>query len=236
MSYRFEAGRIYRMPTHFGPAPGPRQLPDDVVVDPKRSPRRVSVAASFLTDPVMLERHLPQGFTLAGEPVVTAGATTFPMLDYYAQPWESVETVEQLRAIGNRGRTVWAVYTFPRYLQDWSPPIAETIGKDFTVARVFPGTVGDGEVYAVHWTWVSKNQANGTGKYDWGRMGSYRNGPVNLVLLGSNYKYTRIDITLTQSWYGYTNGAYPPYGRGQHHTFAHTRVTVNDPTTNLVRF
>jgi hypothetical protein len=25
MSYRFEAGRIYRMPTHFGPAPGPRQ-------------------------------------------------------------------------------------------------------------------------------------------------------------------------------------------------------------------
>ena len=24
--------------------------------------------------------------------------------------------------------------------------------------------VGDGEVYAVHWTWVSKNQANGTGK------------------------------------------------------------------------
>ena len=96
--------------------------------------------------------------------------------------------------------------------------------------------VGDGEVYAVNWTWVSKNQANGTGKYDWGRMGSYRNGPVNLVLLGSNYKYTRIDITLTQSWYGYTSGAYPPYGHGQHHTFAHTRVAVNDPTTNLVRF
>jgi len=47
MSYRFEAGRIYRMPTHFGPAPGPRQLPGDVVADPKRSPRRLSVAASF---------------------------------------------------------------------------------------------------------------------------------------------------------------------------------------------
>jgi hypothetical protein len=96
--------------------------------------------------------------------------------------------------------------------------------------------VGDGEVYAVHWTWVSKNEAKGTGKYDWGRMGSYRNGPVNLVLFGKGYKYTRIDITLTQSWYGYTNGAYPPYGHGQHHTFAHIRVAVNDPTTNLVRF
>lgn len=96
--------------------------------------------------------------------------------------------------------------------------------------------VGDGEVYAVHWTWVSKDQANGVGKYDWGRMGSYRNGPVNLVLLGSGYKYTRINITLTQSWYGYTNGPYPPYGHGQHHTFAHTRVAFHDPTINLVRF
>ena len=82
-----------------------------------------------------------------GEPAVTAGATTFPMLEYYAQPWESVESVEQLQAIRDRGRTVWAVYTFPRYLQSWSPPIAEMIGKDFTVTRVFPGTVGDGDVY-----------------------------------------------------------------------------------------
>jgi hypothetical protein len=41
---------------------------------------------------------------------------------------------------------------------------------------------------------------------------------------------------LTQSWYGYTNGAYPPYGHGQHHTSARTRVALKDPTTNLVRF
>ena len=60
MSYRFEAGRIYRMPTHFGPAPGPRQLPDGVVRDPKNSPRRLSVAASFLTDAALLGRHLPR--------------------------------------------------------------------------------------------------------------------------------------------------------------------------------
>jgi len=71
MSYRFEAGRIYRMPTHFGPAPGPRQMPGGVVGDRTRSPRRLSFAASFLTDGTLLERHLPEGFSLAGEPVVT---------------------------------------------------------------------------------------------------------------------------------------------------------------------
>ena len=82
-----------------------------------------------------------------GDPVVTAGASTFPLLKYYAKPWDGVETVEQLQAIRNRGRTVWAVYTFPRYLESLSPPLAEMIRKEFTVARVFPGTVGDGDVF-----------------------------------------------------------------------------------------
>ena len=39
--------------------------------DFKRSPRRHSVVANFLTDAALLQRHLPEGFTLAGEPVVT---------------------------------------------------------------------------------------------------------------------------------------------------------------------
>jgi hypothetical protein len=96
--------------------------------------------------------------------------------------------------------------------------------------------VGDGGVYAVKWTKVSKNQVNGTGKYTWGRMGSYRNGPVTILLTGSSYKYTRISITLTQSWFGVTNGNYPAYGHGAHHTTGHVHVAVNDPTTNLIRY
>jgi hypothetical protein len=96
--------------------------------------------------------------------------------------------------------------------------------------------VGDGSVYAVHWTRVAKDHVNGTGKYTWGRMGRYRNGPVTILLTGSNYKYTKISITLTQSWYGTTTGTYPPYGHGAHHTTAHIHVAVNDPTTNLVRY
>jgi hypothetical protein len=96
--------------------------------------------------------------------------------------------------------------------------------------------VGDGGVYAVTWTKVGKNQVNGTGRYIWGRMGSYRNGPVAILLTGSNYRYTRVSITLTQSWYGYTAGSYPGYGHGAHHATAHVHVAVNDPTTNLDRY
>lgn len=115
MSYRFEAGRIYRMPTHFGPAPGPRQVPDDVVVDPKRSPRRRSVAASFLTDPVGLEQHMPEGFTLAGEPVVAVEFHYMTDIDWLAGRgytmiwvgWPATFTGSRDRATGKFLAVVW---------------------------------------------------------------------------------------------------------------------------------
>ena len=54
MPYHFE--RIYRMPTHFGPAPGPRQMPAEANADPTRSPRKTLISASFLTEASALER------------------------------------------------------------------------------------------------------------------------------------------------------------------------------------
>jgi hypothetical protein len=96
--------------------------------------------------------------------------------------------------------------------------------------------LGDGGVYAVNWTKVDNDQVSGTGKYTWGRMGSYRNGPVTILLTGSNYTYTKISITLTHSWYGTTKGSYPPYGHGAHYTTAHIHLAVNDATTNLIRY
>ena len=115
MSYQFEAGRIYRMPTHFGPAPGPRQMPDDVVSNPKRSPRRLSTAVSFLTDPVALERHLPDGFTLAGEPVVTVEFHHMTDIDWLAGrgytmiwvSWPATFTGSRDHATGKFLAVVW---------------------------------------------------------------------------------------------------------------------------------
>jgi hypothetical protein len=84
MGYRFEKGQIYRMPTHFGPAPGPRQMPVEMPINAKLSPRRLSVAASFLTGAQCVERHLPDGFTLAGEPVVTVEFHYMSGIDWLA--------------------------------------------------------------------------------------------------------------------------------------------------------
>jgi len=117
---------------------------------------------------------------------------------------------------------------------------------DYKLADVDPFTgrygiypVGDGEVYDVHWSHVIANQAYGTARYIWGKMGEYRSGPVNIAVAGSRadpYHYTMINLTLTQSWYGFTNGPYPSYGHGAHHTFAHTVIAADDPTTNFDKF
>jgi uncharacterized membrane protein len=82
-----------------------------------------------------------------GDTVVTAGATTYPYRQYYAKPWESVESVEQLREICRRGKPVWLVYTFPRYLEAAAPPVMEMIRKEFNVVKVFHGTLGNGDVF-----------------------------------------------------------------------------------------
>jgi hypothetical protein len=106
MSYRFEAGRIYRMPTHFGPAPGPRQMPHEIVADPKRSPHRLSVTASFLTDAELLERHLPEGLSLAGEAVVTVEFHYLTQIDWLAGRGYTMIHVGWPATFGSRQRQV----------------------------------------------------------------------------------------------------------------------------------
>jgi uncharacterized membrane protein len=81
-----------------------------------------------------------------GGTVVTAGAATYPLREYYAKPWDSVETVERMREICGKGQPVWVVYSMPRYLEVVAPAVLAMIQRDFTVIRVFHGTLGDGDI------------------------------------------------------------------------------------------
>jgi hypothetical protein len=69
-------------------------MPDGVAPDPKRSPRRLSVAANFLTEAAALERHLPEGFALAGEPVVTVQFHYMTQIDWLAGRGYTMITVD----------------------------------------------------------------------------------------------------------------------------------------------
>ena len=115
MTYRFLPGQIYRMPTHFGPAPGPRQLPSDLARDAKTSPQRLSISASFLTDPKALEAHTPEGFSLHGDPVVSVEFHYMNGIDWLAGRgytmihvgWPVQFTGRRDRALGKFLAVVW---------------------------------------------------------------------------------------------------------------------------------
>ncbi len=84
MAYPFHPDRMYRMPTHFGPATGPRQGPDGRRFACKDNPKTTALAVSFLTNAAQLAALLPPGFTLAGEPVVTVAASYMTEIEWLA--------------------------------------------------------------------------------------------------------------------------------------------------------
>ena len=84
MPYEFDPNAMYRMPTHYGPRTGPRRGPDGKGFDCIDSPKATSVSVSFLSDAAQLDRLLPPGFALSGEPVVTVSATYMKEIDWLA--------------------------------------------------------------------------------------------------------------------------------------------------------
>ncbi|MCY3781857.1 MAG: acetoacetate decarboxylase family protein [Chloroflexi bacterium] len=84
MPYKFDKGAMYRMPTHFGPRTGPRRGPDGKRFENRDTPRSSTFSLSFLTDADQLERMLPPGFQLEGEPVVTVSANYMTEIEWLA--------------------------------------------------------------------------------------------------------------------------------------------------------
>lgn len=64
MSYSFMPGQRYRMPTHFGPAPGPRQAPGGGRYECRRDPRQIIAQAAYAAPADLLEAFMPPGFVV----------------------------------------------------------------------------------------------------------------------------------------------------------------------------
>ena len=84
VTYHFQPGKLYRMPTHFGPSLGPRQGEDGRKFNNRESPKTTTLTVSFLTNSNQLEHFLPEGFELHGEPVVTVFASYFKEIEWLA--------------------------------------------------------------------------------------------------------------------------------------------------------
>ena len=115
MSYTFQPGAMYRMPTHFGPSLGPRQGVDGRRFPCKENPKTTTVSVSFLSNREQLERLLPDGFRVGDEPVVTVAASYMKEIEWLAGrgynilgvSWPVVFEGERDRAEGDFLAVLW---------------------------------------------------------------------------------------------------------------------------------
>ena len=115
----------------------------------------VLIVASAMSLPA-LYRHPKQDFAGAlafvdsqradGEPVVTADGATYPYMTYYQRPWPAIRTLEELRRAQAGVARIWVVYTFPGRIRYQAPQLLDAVSRECDALRVFPGTLGDGEI------------------------------------------------------------------------------------------
>ena len=74
---------MFRMPICFGPAPGPRNLPEDKQGERYRK-ETTTLSLSARSDPALLAAMLPPGFTLHGEPRINLSFLMFRNIGWLA--------------------------------------------------------------------------------------------------------------------------------------------------------
>jgi Acetoacetate decarboxylase (ADC) len=85
MSYEFLPGVGYRMPSHFGPSPGPRQKVDGTMWQREEViGNTTTLSVSYLTHSEKLEALLPPRFELFEAPIVTVSAQNLKNLWWLA--------------------------------------------------------------------------------------------------------------------------------------------------------
>lgn len=93
MSYALEPGLGYRMPTHFGPIPGPRWAPGGGWRGPSEQQRTVSLWATFEADGAAIGRLLPSGFEPGSRPDLTVELKNMSHIDWLGGRGYSVCTI-----------------------------------------------------------------------------------------------------------------------------------------------
>ena len=78
--------------------------------------------------------------------VVAVGLAGVAYERYYAPGWSVAQTESELELVRRSGGNTWLVYTLPVEVKTYRPGVWQTIQSDFTVVKVFPGTLGGGEV------------------------------------------------------------------------------------------
>lgn len=84
---------------------------------------------------------------VSGEMAVAVGLAARAYGGYYAPYWTAVDSRAELESALASPGGVWLVYTLPIEMKAFHPELWSAVEREFTVVKVFPGTLGGGEVY-----------------------------------------------------------------------------------------
>ena len=82
-----------------------------------------------------------------GETIVAVGLAARVYGGYFAPHWTAVQENDSLQQARRTHQGTWLVYTLPIEMRAFQPRVWETIERDFEIVKVFPGTLGEGEVF-----------------------------------------------------------------------------------------
>jgi hypothetical protein len=143
---KFEPGRRYRMPVVFGPSVSPRQMPDGS--HPNMTTAYAKAAGvRFLTDAESLDRLLPPGFTLEGEPVVTVEFFYYFNLELLGGRGYSITKVSYPARFHGKSDTAWGPFLAVLWENrtDCCLTGREELGYAKIFADIYPPAIAVGE-------------------------------------------------------------------------------------------
>ena len=83
----------------------------------------------------------------ADEPIATTGLAAHAYGKYYAREWKIIRTAGEMAAFEQQNPRALLVYTLPIELKAFHPELWRKISASFEPIKIFPGTLGGGEVY-----------------------------------------------------------------------------------------
>ncbi len=92
-------------------------------------------------------RDYVEGVRGTDDKVVAVGLAGVAYGRYFAPKWAVAQTEIELENARRGNSNVWLVYTLSVEVKAYRPELWQTIQRDFEVVKVFPGTLGGGEVF-----------------------------------------------------------------------------------------
>ena len=137
MTVEFKPGVRYRMPAVFGPAPGPRQKADGAPWKPEETGTMTCqwLTVSYLTPRSKLERLLPPGCVLRGDPVVSVSLSFFNNLYWLAGRGYGILYVDVPVTYTGKSETI--VGAFCPVLWEGSPDACLTGREELGFSKLF---------------------------------------------------------------------------------------------------